>query len=79
MHIKNTKGVVSQVGPLGFMFLKANAKHGYGTLQKKKNQTFLPEPTHLAILSRDGILLLYHLNLRWPVTCFGQQKVEETE
>lgn len=33
----------------------------------KKKVTFLPEPTHLAILSsRDGILLLYHLNLRWP-------------
>lgn len=44
MHIKNTKGVVSQVGSLGFMFLKANAKHRYGKLQKKKESHFFLNP-----------------------------------
>lgn len=36
IYIKNKKGDVSQIGSLGFIFLKVNAKYRYGRLQKKK-------------------------------------------
>lgn len=47
------------------MFLKANAKHGYGKLQKKSHISSWTHPLGNSLI-RDGILLLYHLNLRWP-------------
>lgn len=66
MHIKNKRGDVSQVGSLGFIFLKVNAKYGYGRLQKKSHKLFLSCSPFAILLSRSGILVLYYLNLCWP-------------
>lgn len=82
IYIKNKKGDVSQIGSLGFIFLKVNAKYRYGRLQKKKKSQFLPLPES-TYLQFSHQMMKFYFFATWTcagfVTCFDLQKVEEEQ